>query len=56
MAENLLWGVKKNIKNWPKLPTLRKVRDKLLEADEVYVIYSQLTGEPYMFSKTYDRG
>lgn len=44
-------------KNLAKIAHLEEVvRDKLLEADEVYVIYSQLTGEPYMFSKTYDRG
>ena len=44
-------------KNLAKIAYLEEVvRDKLLEADEVYVIYSQLTGEPYMFSKTYDRG
>ena len=32
------------------------VKDKLLEADAVYAVYSEKTGEPYLFSTTYDRG
>ena len=32
------------------------VKDKLLEADSVYAVYSEKTGEPYLFSTTYDRG
>ena len=32
------------------------VRDKLLEADSIYAVYSEKTGEPYLFSTTYDRG
>lgn len=32
------------------------VRDKLLATDAIYVYYSQLTGEPYLFSQTIDRG
>lgn len=32
------------------------VRDKLLAADAIYVYYSQLTEEPYLFSQTIDRG
>ena len=32
------------------------VRDKLLEADFIYAVYSEKTGEPYLFSTTYDRG
>ena len=32
------------------------VKDKLLAADSVYAVYSEKTGEPYLFSTTYDRG
>ena len=32
------------------------VKDKLLVADSVYAVYSEKTGEPYLFSTTYDRG
>jgi len=32
------------------------VKDKLLEADSIYAVYSENTGEPYLFSTTYDRG
>ena len=32
------------------------VRDKLFQADSIYAVYSEATGEPYMFSKTLDRG
>ena len=32
------------------------VKDKLLAADAVYAVYSEKTGEPYLFSTTYDRG
>ena len=32
------------------------VKDKVLAADSVYAVYSEKTGEPYLFSTTYDRG
>ena len=32
------------------------VKDKLLAADSVYAVFSEKTGEPYLFSTTYDRG
>ena len=32
------------------------VKGKLLEADSIYAVYSENTGEPYLFSTTYDRG
>lgn len=44
-------------RNLRKIAHLQEVvRDKLLDAESIYVIYSQLTGEPYLFSKTVDRG
>ena len=43
--------------NTRKLERLAEiVKDKLLAADSVYVVYSEKTGEPYLFSTTYDRG
>lgn len=43
--------------NTRKLERLAEiVKDKLLVADSVYVVYSEKTGEPYLFSTTYDRG
>ena len=43
--------------NTRKLERLAEiVKDKLLEADAVYAVYSEKTGEPYLFSTTYDRG
>ena len=43
--------------NLRKIAHLQEVvRDKLLDAESIYVIYSQLMGEPYLFSKTVDRG
>ena len=43
--------------NTRKLERLAEiVKDKLLEADSVYAVYSEKTGEPYLFSTTYDRG
>lgn len=43
--------------NTRKLERLAEiVRDKLLEADSIYAVYSEKTGEPYLFSTTYDRG
>ena len=43
--------------NTRKLERLAEiVKDKLLEADVVYAVYSEKTGEPYLFSTTYDRG
>ena len=32
------------------------VKDKLLAADSIYAVFSEKTGEPYLFSTTYDRG
>ena len=43
--------------NTRKLERLAEiVKDKLLEADAVYAVYSEKTGEPYLFSTTYNRG
>lgn len=43
--------------NTRKLERLAEiVRDKLLEADSIYAVFSEKTGEPYLFSTTYDRG
>ena len=43
--------------NTRKLERLAEiVKDKLLEADSIYAVYSEKTGEPYLFSTTYDRG
>ena len=43
--------------NTRKLERLAEiVKDKLLAADVVYAVYSEKTGEPYLFSTTYDRG
>lgn len=43
--------------NTHKLERLAEiVKDKLLAADSVYAVYSEKTGEPYLFSTTYDRG
>ena len=43
--------------NTRKLERLAEIaKDKLLEADVVYAVYSEKTGEPYLFSTTYDRG
>ena len=43
--------------NTRKLERLAEiVKDKLLEVDSVYAVYSEKTGEPYLFSTTYDRG
>lgn len=43
--------------NTRKLERLAEiVKDKLLVADSVYAVYSKKTGEPYLFSTTYDRG
>ena len=43
--------------NTRKLERLAEiVKDKLLAADAVYAVYSEKTGEPYLFSTTYDRG
>lgn len=43
--------------NTRKLERLAEiVKDKLLEADLIYAVYSEKTGEPYLFSTTYDRG
>ena len=43
--------------NTRKLERLAEiVTDKLLVADSVYAVYSEKTGEPYLFSTTYDRG
>ena len=43
--------------NTRKLERLAEiVKDKLLVADSVYAVYSEKTGEPYLFSTTYDRG
>ena len=43
--------------NTRKLERLAEiVKDKLLAADSVYAVYSKKTGEPYLFSTTYDRG
>lgn len=43
--------------NTRKLERLAEiVKDKLLVADSVYEVYSEKTGEPYLFSTTYDRG
>ncbi|MGT2737490.1 SseB family protein [Streptococcus orisratti] len=43
--------------NLRKIAHLQEVvRDKLLDAKSIYVIYSQLTGEPHMFSETLDGG
>ena len=43
--------------NTRKLERLAEiVKDKLLVADSVYAVFSEKTGEPYLFSTTYDRG
>ena len=43
--------------NTRKLERLAEIiKDKLLVADSVYAVYSEKTGEPYLFSTTYDRG
>ena len=43
--------------NTRKLERLAEiVKDKLLAADSVYAVFSEKTGEPYLFSTTYDRG
>ena len=43
--------------NTRKLERLAEiVKDKLLATDSVYAVYSEKTGEPYLFSTTYDRG
>ena len=43
--------------NTRKLERLAEiVKNKLLVADSVYAVYSEKTGEPYLFSTTYDRG
>ena len=43
--------------NTRKLERLAEiVKNKLLVADSVYPAYSEKTGEPYLFSTTYDRG
>ena len=43
--------------NTRKLERLAEiVKDKLLAADSIYAVYSEKTGEPYLFSTTYDRG
>jgi len=43
--------------NTRKLERLAEiVKDKLLAVDSVYAVYSEKTGEPYLFSTTYDRG
>lgn len=42
--------------NTRKLERLAEiVKDKLLVADSIYAVYSEKTGEPYLFSTTYDR-
>ena len=61
-----LWECRQNQKteseesyqaNTRKLERLAEiVKDKLLAADSVYAVYSEKTGEPYLFSTTYDRG
>ena len=61
-----LWECRQNQKteseesyqsNTRKLEGLAEiVKDKLLAADSVYAVYSEKTGEPYLFSTTYDRG
>lgn len=61
-----LWECRQNQKteseesyqtNTRKLEHLAEiVKDKLLEADSIYAVYSEKTGEPYLFSTTYDRG
>lgn len=43
--------------NTRKLERLAEiVKDKLLAADSIYAVFSEKTGEPYLFSTTYDRG
>ena len=43
--------------NTRKLERLAEiVKDKLLATDSVNAVYSEKTGEPYLFSTTYDRG
>lgn len=43
--------------NTRKLERLAEiVKDKLLVANSIYAVYSEKTGEPYLFSTTYDRG
>ena len=43
--------------NTRKLERLAEIiKNKLLAADSVYAVYSEKTGEPYLFSTTYDRG
>ena len=43
--------------NTRKLERLAEiVKDKLLAVDSIYAVYSEKTGEPYLFSTTYDRG
>ena len=43
--------------NTRKLERLAEiVKDKLLAAGSIYAVYSEKTGEPYLFSTTYDRG
>lgn len=32
------------------------IKDKLLDVESIFVVFSQRTGEPYMFSTTVDRG
>ena len=40
-----------------KVEKLAKVLcEKILESEEIYVVYNKLTGEPHMFSKTFNRG
>ena len=61
-----LWECRQNQKteseesyqaNTRKLERLAEiVKDKLLAADSVYAVFSEKTGEPYLFSTTYDRG
>ena len=43
--------------NTRKLERLAEiVKDKLSAAESVYAVFSEKTGEPYLFSSTYDRG
>lgn len=61
-----LWECRQNQKteseesyqaNTRKLERLAEiVKDKLLAADSIYAVFSEKTGEAYLFSTTYDRG
>ena len=48
--------VKRAIKKILVSQSVRNCQGQVAEADSIYAVYSENTGEPYLFSTTYDRG